>query len=86
VDEHDPSSFVLLFSIEAAMFLVLAAIAASTRLPHAGGISEAVPAGDGGKRGMRSLLKDRAMVQLSVLGFVIFFACYGQFDSGLAAY
>jgi dipeptide/tripeptide permease len=26
------------------------------------------------------------MVQLCVLGFVLFFACYGQFDSGLSAY
>jgi dipeptide/tripeptide permease len=26
------------------------------------------------------------MVQLSVLGFVLFFACYGQFESGLSAY
>jgi MFS family permease len=26
------------------------------------------------------------MVRLSVLGFVLFFACYGQFESGLAAY
>jgi dipeptide/tripeptide permease len=26
------------------------------------------------------------MVQLCVLGFVLFFACYGQFESGLAAY
>ena len=24
------------------------------------------------------------MVQLCVLGFVLFFACYGQFESGLA--
>lgn len=29
---------------------------------------------------------DRAMVRLSVLGFVLFFACYGQFESGLSAY
>lgn len=26
------------------------------------------------------------MVQLCVLGFVLFFACYGQFESGLSAY
>lgn len=35
---------------------------------------------------MRALLSHRAMVQLCVLGFVLFFACYGQFESGLAAY
>lgn len=32
------------------------------------------------------MLSHRAMVQLCVLGFVVFFACYGQFESGLAAY
>jgi len=34
----------------------------------------------------KQLLGDRAMVQLCVLGFVLFFACYGQFESGLSAY
>ena len=32
------------------------------------------------------LLRDRSMVLLCVLGFVMFFACYGQFESGLSAY
>ncbi len=32
------------------------------------------------------MLGNRAMVQLCVLGFVLFFACYGQFESGLSAY
>lgn len=32
------------------------------------------------------LLGHRAMVWLCALGFVLFFACYGQFESGLAAY
>lgn len=88
VDESRPDSFLLLFSIEAVMFLVLAVIAATVRLPRATAFQEAVPGEQGaaGKRGMRALLKDPAMVQLCVLGFVIFFACYGQFDSGLAAY
>ena len=39
-----------------------------------------------GEGGLRALLWHRAMVQLCVLGFVLFFACYGQFESGLAAY
>ncbi len=34
----------------------------------------------------KQLLGNRAMVQLCVLGFVLFFACYGQFESGLSAY
>ncbi|MEV0850596.1 MFS transporter [Streptomyces sp. NPDC049954] len=88
VDESRPSSFLLLFSIEAAMFLVLAVIAATVRLPRSASLQEAVPADPaaGAKRGMRALAQNRAMVQLCVLAFVIFFACYGQFDSGLAAY
>ena len=34
----------------------------------------------------KQLLGNRAMVQLCVVGFVLFFACYGQFESGLSAY
>ncbi|MDT9684353.1 MFS transporter [Streptomyces sp. TRM76323] len=87
VDESRPGSFLLLFSIEAAMFLVLAVIAATVRMPRTPAIADARPghaAVKGG--GLRALLGHRAMVQLCVLGFVLFFACYGQFESGLAAY
>ncbi|RST04985.1 MFS transporter [Streptomyces sp. WAC05374] len=84
VDESRPDSFLLLFSIEAAMFLVLAGIAATVRMPRTPVISDARPESRGG--GLRALLGHRAMVQLCVLGFVLFFACYGQFESGLAAY
>ncbi|MCH0543452.1 MFS transporter [Streptomyces sp. MUM 203J] len=92
VDESRPGSFVLLFSIEAVMFLVLAGIAATVRIPEAALVSPvaARPSAQGGSHGvgggMRTLLRHRAMVQLCVLGFVLFFACYGQFESGLAAY
>ncbi|MFJ6798798.1 MFS transporter [Streptomyces sp. NPDC091268] len=87
VDESRPGSFTLLFGIEAVMFLVLAGIIASVRMPHVPGIKDAVPkdpsqAGGGWKR----LLRHKAMVQFCVLGFVLFFACYGQFESGLAAF
>ncbi|MBO1338095.1 MFS transporter [Streptomyces sp. VRA16 Mangrove soil] len=84
VDETRPESFLRLFGIEAVMFLVLAAIVLTVRMPKAT-IGEAVPKG-GGKGGMRALLGNRAMVQLCGLGFVLFFACYGQFESGLSAY
>lgn len=93
VDVNKPGSFTLLFGIEAAMFLVLAAVAGTVRLPRTpsvssvSSVSSALPteaAGGGG--GLRALLGHRAMVQLCVLGFVLFFACYGQFESGLAAY
>ncbi|MEU0132259.1 MULTISPECIES: MFS transporter [unclassified Streptomyces] len=87
VDVDRPSSFTLLFLVEAAMFLVLGVVAATVRMPRAPSITGAVPTdGTAPKAGMRALLSHRAMVQLCVLGFVIFFACYGQFESGLAAY
>ncbi|CAL9476965.1 MFS transporter [Streptomyces sp. enrichment culture] len=88
VDESRPGSFLLLFSIEAAMFVVLAVIAATVRMPRTPVIADARPGHTGGKGtgGLRALLGHKAMVQLCVLGFVLFFACYGQFESGLAAY
>ncbi|MFF3325987.1 MFS transporter [Streptomyces sp. NPDC002889] len=88
VDESRPGSFTLLFGIEAAMFLVLAGIALTVRLPRSLALQEARPADTRTKAtgGIRTLLGHRAMVQLCVLGFVLFFACYGQFESGLAAY
>ncbi|MEU6868723.1 MFS transporter [Streptomyces sp. NPDC046876] len=87
VDESRPGSFTLLFGIEAVMFLVLAGVILTVRMPHAPAITDALPkdpaqAGGGWKR----MLEHRAMVKLLVLGFVIFFACYGQFESGLAAF
>ncbi|WP_187645343.1 MFS transporter [Streptomyces sp. TRM49041] len=88
VDESRPGSFLLLFSIEAAMFVVLATVAATVRMPRTPAIADARPGHAGAKAtgGLRALLGHRAMVQLCVLGFVLFFACYGQFESGLAAY
>ncbi|MEU3773634.1 MFS transporter [Streptomyces sp. NPDC032472] len=87
VDESRPGSFTLLFGIEAVMFLVLAGVILTVRMPHAPAITDALPkdpaqAGGGWKR----MLEHRAMVKLLGLGFVIFFACYGQFESGLAAF
>lgn len=89
VDTAHPSSFIRLFGIEAAMFLVLGAVVAGTRLPQAERARGAIRTSDvatatGG--GWRALLSDRAMVMLCVLGFVMFFACYGQFESGLSAF
>ncbi|MFD8078817.1 MFS transporter [Streptomyces sp. NPDC059718] len=84
VDTSRPGSFTLLFSIEAAMFVVLGVVAASVRLPKAARM-EAAPT-DKAAGGWRALFADRAMVQLCVLGGVLFFACYGQFESGLSAY
>ncbi|MFJ8210202.1 MFS transporter [Streptomyces sp. NPDC096033] len=88
VDVTRPGSFTLLFGIEAVMFLVLARVIATVRMPQAPSIKDALPkdpaqaAGGGWKR----MLRHKAMVQLCLLGFVLFFACYGQFESGLAAF
>ncbi|MBQ0827929.1 MFS transporter [Streptomyces tagetis] len=84
VDASRPASFTLLFAIEAAMFLVLVAVMATVRMPRAPRVA-GVP-GEPAGSGWKQLLGNRAMVQLCVLGFVLFFACYGQFESGLAAY
>lgn len=84
VDTTRVSSFTLLFAIEAAMFLLLVVVMSTVRIPHAPRIAGA-PA-SGAKGGWQRLLGNRAMVQLCVLGFVLFFACYGQFESGLSAY
>ncbi|MDO0934329.1 MFS transporter [Streptomyces sp. DG2A-72] len=84
VDATRVSSFTLLFAIEAAMFLLLVVVMVTVRMPHSPQIGRA-PAGSA-KGSWKQLLSNRAMVQLCVLGFVLFFACYGQFESGLSAY
>ncbi|MFD1662674.1 MFS transporter [Streptomyces caeni] len=84
VDVSRAASFTLLFSIEAAMFLLLVVIMSTVRVPRAPALQAAAPRGGGAA--WRRLVGDRAMVRLSVLGFVLFFACYGQFESGLSAY
>ncbi|MEV6204353.1 MFS transporter [Streptomyces sp. NPDC051771] len=86
VDVSRPDSFLLLFSIEAVMFLVLAAVVGTVRMAGSPAFQGARPAEGGKGGGVRALLGHKAMVQLCVLGFVLFFACYGQFESGLAAY
>jgi MFS family permease len=84
VDTSRPASFTLLFSVEAAMFVVLGAVVATVRLPKTVRM-EAAPT-DKARDGWRALLGDRSMVRLCVLGSVMFFACYGQFESGLSAF
>ncbi|MEU5094745.1 MFS transporter [Streptomyces sp. NPDC020996] len=84
VDSTRVASFTLLFSIEAAVFLLLVAVMATVRMPRSPRV-EGAPARSA-RGSWKQLLGNRAMVQLSVLGFVLFFACYGQFESGLAAY
>lgn len=85
VDATRAGSFTLLFSIQAAMFLLLVGVMATVRMPRAPKVA-GVPTGTAAKGSWKQLLGNRAMVQLCVLGFVLFFACYGQFESGLSAY
>jgi MFS family permease len=84
VDTTSAASFTLLFAIEAAMFLLLVVVMATVRMPRAPRVADAPGQASGG--GWKQLLGNRAMVQLCLLGFVLFFACYGQFESGLSAY
>lgn len=84
VDTSSAASFTLLFAIEAAMFLLLVVVMTTLRLPHAPRM-EGAPT-QSARGSWKQLLGNRAMVQLCVLGFVLFFACYGQFESGLSAY
>lgn len=86
VDATSVSSFTLLFAIEAAMFLLLVVVMSTVRMPRAPRIEGAPGAVRSAKGSWKQLLQNRAMVQLCVLGFVLFFACYGQFESGLSAY
>ncbi|MFE6744007.1 MFS transporter [Streptomyces tubercidicus] len=86
VDETHASSFVRLFAIEAVMFLVLGAAVATVRLPKGPKVEDPVPTEERARGAWRAMFADRRMVWLCVLGFVLFFACYGQFESGLAAY
>jgi MFS family permease len=83
VDVSRPTSLTLLFTVEAIMFLVLAAVTGTIRMPAA----EATPAPVAEpKSDLRTLLADKAMVRICLLAGLIFFTCYGQFESGVAAY
>ncbi|MER6296981.1 MFS transporter [Streptomyces althioticus] len=84
VDPTKAGSFTLLFAIEAVMFLLLIVVMSTVRMPRSPRI-DGTPA-QSAKGSWKQLLGNRAMVQLCVLGFVLFFACYGQFESGLSAY
>lgn len=83
VKHERPGDFTLLFCIETAIFLALAVVMATVRTPRQARMADAAPQATGD---WKRLLGNRAMVQLCVLGFVLFFACYGQFESGLSAY
>lgn len=86
VDTSRPGSFALLFVIEAATILLLAAVAGTVRLPSRPSRIVEVRTAAAADPGYRGLLGDRAMTAFCLLALVVFFSCYGQFESGLAAY
>ncbi|GAA2834030.1 MFS transporter [Kitasatospora paracochleata] len=85
VDVAEPASLTRLFTIEALTFLGLAAVTGTARIPAA-----AEESADGRKAaepvGLRALVADKAMLRLCLLAGLIFFTCYGQFESGVAAF
>ncbi|GAA4846956.1 MFS transporter [Kitasatospora terrestris] len=85
VDVADPASLTRLFTIEALTFLGLAAVTGTARIPAAA-LEVAGSAGAGERRGLRALVADKAMLRLCLLAGLIFFTCYGQFESGVAAF
>jgi MFS family permease len=91
VDVHRPSSLTLLFTVEGLMFLVLAAVTGSVRIPAApfapaASAGTSTAGGAAPRSGFPALLGDKAMIRICVLAALIFFTCYGQFESGVAAY
>ncbi|TDU04965.1 putative MFS family arabinose efflux permease [Streptomyces sp. 846.5] len=85
VDVSRPASLTLLFTVEAIMFLVLAAVTGTIRMPAAAAAPVAAVVAKP-KSELRTLLADKAMVRICLLAGLIFFTCYGQFESGVAAY
>ncbi|MFJ5923918.1 MFS transporter [Kitasatospora sp. NPDC092948] len=86
VDKSDPASLTRLFTIEAVTFLGLAAVTGTAKMPSAQ-VEPVDPAGTaGGRGGLRTLFADKAMLRLCLLAGLIFFTCYGQFESGVAAF
>ncbi|MFF2625922.1 MFS transporter [Kitasatospora griseola] len=85
VDTADPASLTRLFTIEALTFLGLAAVTGTARMPAAE-VEPADPTAAGRSSGLRTLVADKAMLRLCLLAGLIFFTCYGQFESGVAAF
>ncbi|MFJ9517567.1 MFS transporter [Kitasatospora sp. NPDC101801] len=82
VDVADPASLTRLFTIEALTFLGLALVTGTARIPAAAPVLVAAT----GPTGLRALVADKAMLRLCLLAGLIFFTCYGQFESGVAAF
>jgi MFS family permease len=83
VDVADPASLTRLFTIEAVTLIGLGLVAGTARIPQAAPVAVAER---GGPTGLRALAADKAMLRLCLLVALIFFTCYGQFESGVAAF
>ncbi|MFD7641047.1 MFS transporter [Kitasatospora sp. NPDC059795] len=86
VDTADPASLTRLFTIEALTFLGLAAVTGTAKMPAAEVEPSGAAASSGKGGGLRALVADKAMLRLCLLAGLIFFTCYGQFESGVAAF
>ncbi|WP_354640062.1 MFS transporter [Kitasatospora camelliae] len=88
VDVADPASLTRLFTIEAVTFLGLALVTGTARMPEAvpADREDAARSGQQDRGGLRALAADKAMLRLCLLAGLIFFTCYGQFESGVAAF
>ncbi|MGK4583567.1 MFS transporter [Kitasatospora sp. HPMI-4] len=84
VNVAEPASLTRLFTIEALTFVGLAIVTGTARIPAAAPVP--LEEATGGPQGLRALLADKAMMRLCVLAGLIFFTCYGQFESGVAAF
>ncbi|MFE9423560.1 MFS transporter [Kitasatospora sp. NPDC006697] len=83
VDTADPASLTRLFTIEALTFLGLAAVTGTARIPRPAPV---LVTGQQPRSGLRALAADKAMVRVLLVAGLIFFTCYGQFESGVAAF
>ncbi|WP_431678333.1 MFS transporter [Kitasatospora sp. KL5] len=83
VDTADPASLTRLFTIEALTLIGLALVTGTARIPQA---APAPVADRSEPKGLRALAADKAMIRLCLLAGLIFFTCYGQFESGVAAF
>ncbi|MFD3536866.1 MFS transporter [Streptomyces sp. NPDC058664] len=82
-DPAHPATFTLLFSLNAALLLLLAVILTTVQPPSiaTGRMRERLPSPS-----FRFLLRHRAIRHTLLLSAIISFTCYGQFESGLVAY
>jgi MFS family permease len=81
-DAASPRSFELLFVLQAASFVIYAAIASRLPEPAAAGSSEA----SGGEASFRTLLRDKTLLRILPLIALLFAIGYGQYDAAFAAY